>query len=387
MPLRTAFAGLLTMGAIMGVGRFVYTPILPAMIESGALDRATAGWIAGANFLGYLVGALAAAAPFFQARQLVWCLAGIGLSIATTAAMGLEAGFWPMAFIRFASGLASAFGMIFITAIVMRQLAAAQRQGLIALHFGGVGIGIASSAVLVSLLNAADVGWPLQWLASALLALAAVGVALALLPPDQDGGRTVRVVGKAGFGLPLAVLTAGYALFGFGYVISATFINTMARTELALNPVEPYVWIVVGLSGLPSLLLWNALARRTSLSFAYIAACLVEAFGVFLPVIVLHPAALIAAAMMLGGTFMAITSLGFAWARGMKGGHDARAIAIMTAAFGSGQMAGPVVAGILYQRGGALDTASALAAAALLLAALLSIAAAMLDRSKRLAAS
>lgn len=376
--IRAALAGLFTMACVMGIGRFVYTPILPWMIEAGALDAGEAGLVAGANFLGYLAGALAASVHVFQLRPRFWMTAGVALSIATTAAMGLSAGIAPLMIIRFLSGLASAFGMIFITALVMARLAADRRPELISYHFGGVGIGIAVSAFLVARLAETGVGWHGQWLWAAALAACSAAAALLLLPARDPsittagGGRKIEK-----FGLPLVILTIGYGLFGFGYVITATFINAMAKSVPQLQPVEPWVWMVVGLSGLPSLILWNRLARVTGYSVAYTLACLVEAAGVMLSVLVQTPAALIASAIMLGGTFMALSALGFNLARTMEGGSQGRAIALMTASFGVGQMAGPVVAGFLFERAGDLYAASMLAGGALVAAAVLTVASSM----------
>ena len=88
-PLLALLGGATTLMVAMGIGRFLYTPILPDMIAVRLLDVASAGLLASSNFLGYFVGALGAA--FFanpRARRAV-LIAAIALSVLTTLAMGL----------------------------------------------------------------------------------------------------------------------------------------------------------------------------------------------------------------------------------------------------------------------------------------------------------
>ena len=56
--LRLAIGGAATLLLGMGLGRFSYTPLLPAIIQDGALSAAEAGYIGAFNLSGYLVGAM-----------------------------------------------------------------------------------------------------------------------------------------------------------------------------------------------------------------------------------------------------------------------------------------------------------------------------------------
>jgi predicted MFS family arabinose efflux permease len=265
--------------------------------------------------------------------------------------------------------------LILVSAIVLEHLAEAGRSDLSALLFAGVGTGVAASAVLVSLLRAAGDGWAALWLASG--GLSAVGaLAAGWLVPAADARPSAPAA------RPLAAepsprdrrllrLTVAYGLFGFGYVITATFLVAIVRGDSALRPLEPVVWVVFGLAAAPSVALWTALARRTGIPAAFALAALTEALGVLASVAWPSRTGVFFAAVLVGGTFMGLTALGLVRGRELARAEARRVLALMTSAFGLGQILGPSFAGALSDRLGSFLVPSIVAAAALATAAVL----------------
>jgi len=237
--------------------------------------------------------------------------------------------------------------------------------------FAGVGTGIALSAVLVAGLAAHGAQWPALWLASGALSLLGLIVCARLIPgaPDPDHGPGQADDGGTRSGL--AALILAYGLFGFGYVITATFISQMVRTTPGIAALEGVVWLVVGLAAVPSVALWAWIGRRIGNGRAMALACLVEGVGVAASVLDASATAMLLAGALLGGTFMGITALGLVNAQRLAVGDPRRMVALMTASFGLGQMIGPTFAGYAYRFGDSFFVPSLTAAAALLVAAAL----------------
>ena len=373
-PLVLALGGLAAMAAALGIGRFVYTPILPVMVEGAGLDTAEAGLIASANFLGYLIGALAAALPGLPGSPRAWLLGALAASAATTAAMALTSAMAGFLALRFLGGVASAFVLVYASTLVLARLTLAGRAGLSALHFGGVGVGIALSAALVALAKVAGADWQTLWLVSAAAAAASLVVVIWAVPGDAPdaapaGPTDTETAPPAASGFWSLVIA--YGLFGFGYIITATFLVAIVRETPAAADLEPVIWIAVGLAGAPSVALWGWVGRRMGLMRAYALACLVEAVGIAASVLWPGPVGALLSAVLMGGTFMGITALGLMAARQIAPGEPRRALALMTAAFGAGQVIGPTFAGLLHDRLGGFLVPSLAAAAALVAAAAL----------------
>ncbi|MFK0689807.1 YbfB/YjiJ family MFS transporter [Mesorhizobium sp. IMUNJ 23033] len=366
-PLRLAIAGMLALAVAMGIGRFVYTPILPGMMEELGLTPADAGWIASANYLGYLVGAMAAAGGWAHGRERLLMFSGLAASALLAALMGLTDTMAAFLVIRFLAGLASAFVMVFMSSIVFSHLIRADRNDLQALHFGGVGLGIAASSVLMAILVTDHAGWAAGWLWSAAISACGLVVVAWLV------GSTSTANGVAGRepplpkdDRPLLKMIVAYGLFGFGYVVTATFLVAIVRQGGGGRVFEAAVWMVTGLAGLPSLWLWQKVAARVGLYAAYALACLVEVVGVAASVAVGGHTGPLLAGVLLGGTFIAITALGLQTARQLVPQAPRRILAMMTAAFGIGQIIGPIAAGLLAQASGNYVLASIMAAVILL---------------------
>ena len=147
-PRLLATGGLIAIAAAIGIGRFIYTPILPPMAEGLHLTKGEAGLIASANFLGYLAGALAAASPRLPGGPRAWLLAALATSAATTGAMAWPDGMAAFLALRFIGGVASAYVLVLASALVLERLNAVGHGGLSAVHFSGVGTGIVVSALL-----------------------------------------------------------------------------------------------------------------------------------------------------------------------------------------------------------------------------------------------
>jgi hypothetical protein len=268
--------------------------------------------------------------------------------------------------VRLLSGIASAFCLVLGTASVVEALVDRQRPGLAALHFAGVGVGIVLSVLVIEVLRQGGGSVHAMWGGLGLVSALAMAWSWSVLRRLQSAHA--GDVSQASSVHPplaraaLARLVVAYGLFGFGYVVTATFIVAIARRLEHAVLLEPLTWIVVGLLAAPSVAFWQHLARRSGIFTALRFAFAVEACGVLLAGYGEGALALLVGGGLLGGTFMGITALGLSAARGIAGRHPGRVLGWMTAAFGLGQLLGPAVAGRLAEVSGGFGAPSLLAA-------------------------
>jgi MFS family permease len=333
-------AGAAAFAAAMGVGRFVFTPIIPVMGAGAGLTTADAGLLAAANYLGYLVGCVLAAAPVVRRHRGAFLTAGLVLTVLTLAAMPLSTAFAAWSAARGLAGVASAFAFVTAADLVLTLLRRHDRDDLAGWVFGGVGGGIALSG-LATPPAAALGGWPATWWVAAALALVLglLALRLARLPagPDDDGaaaGPPPRV-------LLLAALGTAYFLEGAGYIITGTFLVDVA-TDIGPPWVAAGSWTIAGLAGVPSCVLWARIAARRGRGPTLLVALAVQAVGLALPAVVASPVAVVVSAVVFGGTFVGIVMLTLPLARTLAGRGAGPVVAVFSALYGVGQVVGPV---------------------------------------------
>lgn len=365
---------MIAMAAAMGFGRFSYTPILPGMMSGVPLSASDAGFIASANFVGYLAGAVLAAYGWASGRERAVALAALAANALLLAAMGLTTSVPVFAAIRFLAGIASAFAMIFTSSIVLSHGAAAGNDHVQSAHFGGPGAGIALSSVMVLLINLLYPGagaWRADWFGGAIFSVLSLAAVWWLLPAAPARGQQSGAEPAIRWNRPMALVTLSYGIFGFGYVITATFLVAIARMDAAGPMVEFLCWFIAGLTSAVALFAWKPFVRPLGLGGVYVTALVVEAAGVLATVMLPHSLAPLIGGGLFGATFLAITAFGLQIGRKLSPESPRRIFAMMTAAFGLGQIVGPLVAGWVAQGTGSFTLPTYMAAAALVFCALL----------------
>ena len=367
--LAIALAGLVALAVAMGIGRFAFTPILPMMQEDAGVSIATGGWLASANYLGYLAGAL----------SVIWwrigATTGIRVGLATigaaTLAMGLVHHLVVWLVLRALAGVASAWVLIYVSAWCLERLASLGRPTLSNTVYAGVGTGIVLAGGVCLALMHVGAHSPSAWIVLGVLSVvlsagiwtvfASRGAAPA--PAERSAARGM-IWDRESLRLVLC-----YGAFGFGYIIPATFLPVMAKQIIRDPAVFGWSWPIFGAAAMGSTLATGMLRSFVTNRRLWVASHLVMAFGIALPIVWSGIAPIMLAAFLVGGTFVVITMVGMLEARGVGGARATGLMAALTSAFALGQVAGPVCVSLVVSAGGNFSTALVIACVALIVSA------------------
>lgn len=365
----TALALALGAAVSLGLARFSYALLLPPMRAELGWSYFTAGAMNTVNAAGYLVGALLLPRALARVDARTLFLAGGWGAAALLALHGLVRSDALLYALRGLTGIASAatFASGGLLAARLGQREGAKPSLVLGLYYGGTGLGIVASSLLVPPLT-----WSVAWQALALAALAATllmawGTRALAAPPVAAAAR------GAGFrARDFAFGLAGYLMFGLGYIGYMTFIVTLLREQGASTATVVAFYVLLGLGVIASSWLWAPLLQRFrgGQPLALLNALLAAA--TLLPVLSAHPLAVFASGALFGAVFLSVVASTTALVRhNLPPAAWPAGIAAFTSIFAAGQIVGPSLVGRVADGSGGLARGLAVSAAVLAFGALL----------------
>ncbi len=401
-----AVAGCVALAVAMGIGRFAFTPILPMMLHDGAVDLHAASWLASANYLGYLSGALLCTfVPLLWSRlpgrkpidgpALVRTgLAGTGvLTLAMALPLPLA---WPA--LRFLAGVASAMVFVFGSGWCLTQLALRGRAALGGAMFAGPGAGIVASGLLASALVAWGRTSAVAWLVFGVLACLlsasiwrifrtrpAESAAAPLVGAGRVNDREVRAprdpspITTTHPHSEVATLAFAYGISGFGYIVTATFLPVIARAALpADSPWLDLFWPIFGAGVILGAVLATRVRVSGDLRIVLAGGYLVQSAAIAVGLALPTAAGFALGSFLLGLPFTALTYFALQEVRRLRPHQVAATTGLVTALWSIGQSAGPPMVAVLLRRtsgvGAAFTLALVIAAATLVVGAVVFVA-------------
>lgn len=381
-------AGCLCIFAGLGLGRFALGMLLPAMAASLDLSYSQMGLISTCNFFGYLAAVLVCGRlqTYLGARKLiVLALLLIGVS---SGLIGLGQGFVPVALLYTLTGFGSGAANVPMMGLVTAWFGSRLRGRAAGFIVIGSGFAILLSGQVIPVLNALRVdGWRLSWfvLAATVLVITLICWAVLRNSPEEMGlakvGESIRESGdgKKGVFRPLkrkVILHCGiiYFIFGFTYVIYATFIVTVLVQEYGFSEqVAGTFWSWVGLLSLLSGPVFGTLSDRLGRRAALMIVFSIQTLAYLLVGLQLSGAALVISIGCFGIVAWSIPSIMLALVGDLVGAQNTvKIFGLITFVFGIGQISGPYLAGLMAESTGNFSGSFLMAACLTLLAVIIS---------------
>lgn len=375
---------LLGPAAALGLARFAYALVLPAMRAQLHWSFAVAGSLNTANAIGYLVGALLVPAAVRHGGERRWFLTSMAITAATLFVSAATGNLAVQLALRLVAGISGAGCFVIgagLTAQAGRATSRRRATALLATYFAGVGVGIVLSGLVVPA-ALGTVGWRGAWLALGGLALLCLAGSTPAARAVPETDRSAGPAGRERLRLrPIGVLTLCYGLFGAGYIAYMTFIIAALDAAGAGAREVTVFWVVLGVASAAGTLAWS---RPLAVLPAWAALCavlVVLVAGAALPELSVRPVAAVVSAILFGAAFLSVVNaVTRAAQRLLPADQWTTAIAVLTSSFALGQCIGPVLSGVLSDRPGGVRLGLAAGTAILAVATLV---APLHDRRRR----
>ncbi|MCP3388366.1 MFS transporter [Bradyrhizobium sp. CCGB12] len=298
---RYAVAGLSASLVGLGLARFSYTPLIPALIAAKWFSASDVVYLGAANLAGYLAGALAARALATRIGAVRALRAMMLLATVSFFASSAPVSFTWFFVWRFLSGFTGGIIMVLAASVILPHISAARRGIVGGVIFAGVGLGVAASGTLLPLLlqQGLQQSWYGLGVLSAVLTLASwwnwpLEVKADAVPSHQATPHHASPAARA--------LLIQYGLNAVALVPHMVFIVDFVARGLGQGiAAGSRYWVLYGLGAIVGPLITGHLGDRSGFGPALRAAFLIEAAAVLLPTVSTAPLSLIVSSVVVGG--------------------------------------------------------------------------------------
>lgn len=349
-------AGILSVIIGLGVARFVFTSLLPPMLDS-YLTLTFAGVLAAVNFAGYLSGSILSMFIKDINQKVILFRIGIILSIVTTFILGITTNETIWFISRIVAGLGAALSFVVGSAIVMSKLQFENKTKAMGIHFSGIGFSILVTDLISRAVLANGGDWQDSWIVLSFFALIASIYVMYILRFDKKVEQTTtkHKFDRSLFSFFVILIILAYFTEGVGFVVQATFLPDIINSLEGLEGFGSLTWTFVGLAGIPSCILWMSLAHKYGSVNIIIITLLIQMIGILIPTFTNNMYMNLLSGILYGGTFVGLVAMFMNLGGKLAGNNPVVLMGALTTSYGLGQVAAPLYSVYFVEKYGSYD--------------------------------
>ena len=351
-------AGIFAIITGVGVARFAFTSLIPSMLEN-YLDITFAGILASLNFAGYLTGSILSVFIKDINQKVVLFRIGLVLAVVTTFVLAFSTNetYWIIA--RIIAGFAGAMGLVVGSAIVMTKLQIESKTKAMGIHFSGIGFSILTTDLINRYILSSGGTWADAWKYLAIFGAVLSIYSIYILSFDKTVKQNVV---KHKFDISIftpfvIILIMAYFTEGVGFVVQGTFLPDIINHLPGLSGYGNITWTIVGLSGIPSCIIWMRLAHKYGSVNIIIIALLIQTIGILIPTLSSNIYINLLSGVFYGGTFVGLVALFMNLGGQLAKGNPVVLMGALTTSYGIGQVIAPLYSVYLIEKFGSYDYA------------------------------
>ena len=335
-------AGILSIIISIGIARFAFTSLLPFMLEE-YLSLTFAGLLASINFIGYLSGAIFVIFIKDMHKKVTLLRVAILFSILSTLVLSFSTNQTVWIVARIVAGFSSALLFLIASSLVMLKLNFKDKTKAMGIHFSGIGFAIVVSE-LISQYVLQNATWKEAWFYLSLFSFLSSFYIFHILSFNKQSKKETpkQVLNKSIFSSYVILLILAYFTEGVGFVVQGTFLPDIINSLKGLDGYGNIAWLIVGVAGIPSAIIWMRLAHIYGSINMIMIAMFLQIVGLLIPTFTNNIYCVLLSGALYGSTFIGLVALFMNRAGELAKNNPVVLMGSMTAAYGIGQVLAPL---------------------------------------------